>query len=101
MTYSPSLPVTPREPHNSARTNCSLLDILVRRVSCLLHCPADTPELWPQVLSIMGSALDCESVQLFLPAALSTDGQYTWTKGAKKQPTEKQLTESGIPALSS
>ncbi|MEL6814100.1 MAG: EAL domain-containing protein [Cyanobacteria bacterium J06598_3] len=53
-------------PHPSVR--CSLL-----RVSCLLQCPADTPQLWPQLLSVLGDLLDCSGGQLLLSAPLTAN----------------------------
>jgi len=31
----------------------------------LLHCPTDTPNLWPQVLAALGEELACDTAQLF------------------------------------
>ena len=42
-----------------------LLGVLLSRVSCLLHCPTDTPNLWPQVLAAVGEELACDTAQLF------------------------------------
>ncbi len=53
-------------------------DTLFTRVGCLLHCPIDTPQLWPQVLSLLGDALGCTAGQLFLPRALSASNCYSW-----------------------
>jgi len=84
VTYSPLLPITPSDTHDSALSVCPLSDSLIRKVSGLLHCPIDTPQLWPQVLSIMGSTLACDSVQLFLPETLTIGGQHTWKRQRTK-----------------
>jgi diguanylate cyclase (GGDEF)-like protein len=55
-----------------------LSDTLLARVNCLLHCPIDTPQLWPQILSLLGDALGCTLGQLFLPRALSVSTCYSW-----------------------
>ena len=44
----------------------------------MLHCPIDTPQLWSQVLSVIGRTLDCETAQIFLPKALSAEEHYAW-----------------------
>ncbi|MEL6454816.1 MAG: EAL domain-containing protein [Cyanobacteria bacterium J06623_5] len=57
------------------------LEGILRRVSCLLQCPIDTPQLWPQVLSVIGEALSCETAQLWWSVPLVTPVHH-WGEGA-------------------
>ncbi|MEO0769515.1 MAG: GGDEF domain-containing protein, partial [Cyanobacteria bacterium J06649_4] len=72
MTYSPSIKTTHRDPLlpqlDSKPVAADGLEIaaetLLSRVGCLLQCPIDTQQLWPQLLSVLGSALSCSAAQL-------------------------------------
>ncbi len=71
-------------------------DPLLARVSSLLHCPIDTPQLWPEVLSILGKAFGCKSAQLFLPQALSVSTCYRWRaeglpEGSEEMPSAETM----------
>ncbi|NJM95992.1 MAG: EAL domain-containing protein [Phormidesmis sp. RL_2_1] len=70
MTYSPLLPTT--------QGNCASFglssDTLLSRLGCLLHCPSDTPNLWPQVLSVLCEELHCDNAQLFLSGLYRASG---------------------------
>ncbi|MEM9945586.1 MAG: EAL domain-containing protein [Cyanobacteria bacterium P01_D01_bin.36] len=89
MTYSPraqafseddGLRSQPALADFSGAVPSALLGVLLSRVSCLLHCPTDTPSLWPQVLAVLGEELTCSSAQLFwsepmMPAAFHHWGE--------------------------
>ncbi|MGC1307383.1 MAG: EAL domain-containing protein [Phormidesmis sp.] len=57
-----------------------MLDTLLSRIGCLLHCPTDTLRLWPQVLAVLGDELACSATQLVLPpsAQAITGAAYGW-----------------------
>ena len=99
VTYSPLLPIAPSDTHDSALSASPLSSSLIQRVSCLLHCPIDTPQLWPQVLSAVGSALSCEAAQLFLPRALSTSERYQWETHQNYQKATELSSEDAIALL--
>ena len=86
MTYSP-LPAAAQ--FDPMRSPALLSNALLARVSCLLHCPIDTPQLWPQVLSILSNAFTCNSAQLFLPDAISASPYYVWEAQKHEQPNGK------------
>ena len=94
MTYSPLLSAAQSNPTPSPDL---LPDALLARVNCLLHCPTDTPQLWPQVLSILSHAFACSSVQLFLPDAISADPYYLW-KAQKHDLPECESSGRQLPA---
>ena len=103
MTYSPSLPVAQSNIQNSALPVHLCSNSLVGRIGCLLHCPIDTPQLWPQVLSLIGSTLLCDSVQLFLPEVLSDRHRYIWSADhselTEPSPTTALLAEDQLSLL--
>ena len=75
MTYSPLLSAAQSNPTPSPAL---LSNALLARVSCLLYCPIDTPQLWPQLLSALSDAFACKSARLFLPDAISMSPYYVW-----------------------
>lgn len=78
VTYSPLLSAASSDSIPPTASSCVLADSLLSRVGCLLHCPTDTPLLWPQVLSVLSEAFVCTSAQLFLPGLLSAHTHYCW-----------------------
>lgn len=90
MTYFPLVPAA-QESHLSA-SSADLPDRLLARISCLLHCPIDTPQLWSQVLSVLGDELAASAAHLFLSAAVGDRSQiiYRWKQGDWKQGDWKQ-----------
>ncbi|MEL6469100.1 MAG: EAL domain-containing protein [Cyanobacteria bacterium J06623_4] len=80
MTHSP----LPSTSHKNTLFTLSLAhsqESILRRVSCLLQCPIDTPQLWPQVLSVVGEALSCQTAQLWWSVPLVTPVHH-WGEGA-------------------
>ncbi|MEL6854814.1 MAG: hypothetical protein AAFO83_06855, partial [Cyanobacteria bacterium J06607_13] len=71
MTYSP-LPGTTPQNKSFTLSPAYPQESILRRVSCLLQCPIDTPQLWPQVLSVVGEALSCQTAQLWWSVPLVT-----------------------------
>ncbi|MGB7086768.1 MAG: EAL domain-containing protein [Phormidesmis sp.] len=65
------------------------------RISCLLHCPINTPQLWSQVLSVLGDELDCSAVQLFLSASVGTSAKthYSWYKSGHHDSPRRELAD--------
>ncbi|MEO1386296.1 MAG: EAL domain-containing protein [Cyanobacteria bacterium J06634_6] len=61
---------------------CSALEVLLNRVSCLLHCPVDTPHLWSQVLAAFGEEMNCTAAQLFWSEPMMAKSAYQWGDGA-------------------
>ena len=60
VTYSPLLYSSAQHSDLSDEsTSKTWSDSMLGRVSCLLHCPIDTPHLWHRVLSLIGQTLDC------------------------------------------
>jgi len=83
VTYSPLVSAAQSDDLASPKLSPSsstvlLADHLLSRISCLLHCPIDTPHLWPQVLSLLSDVFGCTSAQLFLPGLLSSQTHYAW-----------------------
>lgn len=106
MTY---LPLPSADQSDPMPSPALLSDALLTRVSCLLHCPIDTPQLWPQVLSVLSSAFACTSVQLFLPDAISASPYYVWEapkherpncqSSNRRLPARKAPTQAAVTAL--
>ncbi|MGB3298240.1 MAG: EAL domain-containing protein [Phormidesmis sp.] len=96
MTYSPFLSAAPSDDTPSLASSS---DALLARVSCLLHCPIDTPQLWPQVLAILSSAFSCSSAQLFLPDTISTSPHYLWEAKQPEVPAQEIPTPAAVTAL--
>jgi diguanylate cyclase (GGDEF)-like protein len=44
----------------------------------LLHCPSNTPQLWPQVLAVLGDELACSAAVLFLSGGERSPLAYRW-----------------------
>ncbi len=59
----------------------SLSEILTGRVGCLLHCPPDTPQLWPRVLAAIGEILSCKAAQLFWSEPMMSAPISHWGEG--------------------
>ncbi|MEO1619807.1 MAG: EAL domain-containing protein [Cyanobacteria bacterium J06632_3] len=83
MTYSPSIETTQYKalttpPDGSLDEIVSTVEhALLGQVGCLLQCPIDTPQLWSQLLSTVGTALSCTSAQLLWSwPSLSPDAHY-------------------------
>jgi len=76
VTYSPPLSAS-AQPDRALMSEQSP-DALISRVSYLLHCPIDTPQLWPQLLAIVSNAFGSTSAQLFLPETVSTNTYCSW-----------------------
>ncbi len=83
MTYSPL--VRPTHGDDMSRPelvpDCPLSGLL-SRVSCLLHCPTDTPSLWLQVLAAIGEELRCDTAQLFWSEPMMPRAVHHWGEGA-------------------
>lgn len=56
-------------------------ETLLARVSGLLHCPIDTPQLWPQLLTVLGDGLSCSAVQLFWSEPMMIAPLHHWGEG--------------------
>lgn len=85
MTYSPLLPTPPLDNHRNDHQNdhspdapCDPLTVLTR-LSHLLYCPAETSQLWTQVLSLLGQQLRAEGGYLvLLEAGEGAEKVYRW-----------------------
>ncbi|MGD1896857.1 MAG: putative bifunctional diguanylate cyclase/phosphodiesterase [Phormidesmis sp.] len=54
---------------------------LFHRMSCLLQCPIDTPNLWKKVLAAMGETLGCSTLQLVWAEPMIASPIYQWGEG--------------------
>ncbi|MGC1218417.1 MAG: EAL domain-containing protein [Phormidesmis sp.] len=80
----------------------SFSEILIDRVGCLLQCPTDTPQIWPQVLAAVGEMLSCETAQLFWSEPMMATPINHWGEGSLSSSAIASALWShlGIPATS-
>lgn len=80
MTYSPLLSASIHGPDSFDSSSVLARSAsLLGQVSCLLHCPVDTPELWPKVLMLLGRELLCSVHLSWRSAPYSSIGeQHCW-----------------------
>ncbi len=103
MTYSPLVSTAQSDSCSlpallSARASSVIsAERLLSQIGCLLHCPLDTPHLWPQVLSVLSNAFDTVSTQLFLPGVLSTHTHYSWPEISLNCASDEPPSETVLP----